>query len=230
MERVGKKNIIQRIKARIDDKDINVSLIATSIVVNTITALFKVFFGVYLWNLWLIMHAVYFVIMALVRYRAMKQYIYCKTMINPITRYNFEFDIHNKTGKFNFLIGFSYLALCVRMLTVGDVVLIGGFMVYWFITFTVIKIVFAVYGLVITRHKEDPIIRVMKVIGTIDACVSVVPTLYTSLSFFSFESAAEISATLGILISICVMISGIIMANRSKGWYYAELVSAMEKE
>ena len=216
MDKIGKNNIFQRIAIRVRDKDINVSLIATSIVVNAVTAFLKMGFGIYLLNLWLIMHALYFFIMGMVRYKTMKQYIYCKTVLNPLTKYNLEFDIHNKSGKFIFLIGFAYLSLCIRMFVVGDVVLIGGFLVYWFMAFCVIKIVFASYGLYVTRNKENPVIRVMKVIGTVDAAVSVVPTMYTSLSYFGYEEASEVSSIFGILISIGVMISGIIMANRSR--------------
>ena len=231
MDKLEKKNIFRRIRARMEDKDINVSLIATSIVVNTITATFKLSFGFYLANLWVIMHAIYFVVMAIVRYRTMKQYIYCKTIIDPVKRYDLEFDIHNKSGKFSFLIGLTYLALCARMFIVGDVVLIGGLLCYLFLVTTLIKISFAVYGLVATRSKQNPVIRVMKVIGMIDASLSVVPTLYTTLSYFGYNKAAEVSSVLGIMTSIGVMVSGIIMANRRKDHYLERyILSVLEND
>ena len=231
MDKLEKKNIFRRIAARIEDKDINVSLIASSILVNTITATFKLGFGFYLANLWVIMHAVYFVVMAIVRYKTMKQYIYCKTLIDPVKRYDLEFDIHNQSGKFSFLIGFTYLALCIRMFVVGDAVLIGGLLCYWFILGTLIKIGFAVYCLVATRSKQNPVIRVMKVIGMIDASLSVVPTLYTSMSYFGFSNAAETASVLGIMTSIGVMVSGIVMANRRKVYYLERnVLSVLEND
>ncbi len=231
MNRCFKLNIFDRIKARIDDKDINVSLIATSIVVNTIMAFFKIIFGFYVESFWLVLHAVYFVILAIARYRTMRNYIYAKTITNPIQRYDLEFDIHNRSGGIIFLIGVAYFALCMRMYFVGDVVLIGGLLVYWFIVFAVIKNVFAIYGVIVTRSKMTPIVRVMKIIGIVDAMLSIVPVIYTSCSYFELADSAAVASFVGILISISVMAGGIIMARRQKERYMETFVAALsEKE
>lgn len=227
MNRCFKHNILHRVKRRIDDKDINVSLIATSIVVNSIMAFFKMIFGFYVESLWLVLHAVYFFILALTRYRVMRYYIYAKTIKNPIQRYDMEFDVHNRHGGIIFLLGITYFALCLRMYFVGDVVLIGGFLVYWFIVFAVIKNVFAIYGIVVTRSKKTPIVRVMKVIGTVDALLSIVPVIYTSCSYFELADSAAVASFVGILISISVMTGGIIMANRSKDKYMENYIAAL---
>ncbi|MBO7453521.1 MAG: hypothetical protein J6U54_24570 [Clostridiales bacterium] len=224
MLRITKKNLITRIKRRVDDKDINVSLIATSIVANTIMAFCKVGFGVYLNSIFLIMHALYFIVLGIARYRTMRNYIYCKTIKDEHKRYEKEFDIHNRSGSFIFIIGFSYLALCLRMYFVGDVILIGGVLVYWFILFALAKNTFAIYGVVITWNKADPMIRVMKVIGIVDSLLSIVPVLYTSLSYFQVINSAELPSAIGIIISLCVMVSGVIMSNRRKEYYVKKMM------
>lgn len=216
MERIVKKCFIERISARIDDKDPNVSLIALSTVINAITACFKLLFGLYLGSFWLVLHSFYFMVIGFARYRTMKNYIYVQTCKDVLFKYNLEFETHNKAGGFLIFIGFTYLIACLRMYFVGDVILIGGILVYWFMTFTALKYLFAIYGLVATRHKRNPLIRTMKVIGFVDATLSVVPTLYTSLSFFRYENTAEFTSLLGICISIGVMIAGVVMYNRKK--------------
>ena len=216
MYKIAKKCLFERIKSRIEDKDPNISLIALSIVINTITAVMKLCFGFYLGSFWLILHSVYFMIIGFARYKTMHAYIYVQTLKDILFKYNTEFECHNRTGGFLFFIGFTYLLACLRMYFVGDVILIGGILVYWFITFTILKFLFAIYGLITTRHKRNPLIRTMKVIGFVDASLSVVPTLYTSLSFFRYENTAEFTSLLGMGISIGVMIAGIVMMNRKK--------------
>lgn len=216
MEKISKKCFVERIKDRINDKDPNISLIAVSIVVNSITALAKMGFGFYLDSYWLLIHSIYFMIIGFARYRTMKNYIYVQTVKSILFKYNLEFETHNRAGYFLLFIGFSYLLACLRMYFVGDVILIGGILVYWFIVFTVVKFTFAIYGLVNTRHKRNPIIRTMKVIGFVDASLSVVPTLYTSLSYFDYDNTAEVTSLLGMGISIGVMIAGIVMLNRKR--------------
>lgn len=216
MEKIAKKCFIERVEDRINDKDPNISLIAISIVVNSLTALAKMGFGFYLGSYWLILHSIYFMIIGFARYRTMKNYIYVQTVKSILFKYNLEFETHNRAGYFLMFIGFSYLLACLRMYFVGDVILIGGILVYWFIVFTVLKFVFAIYGLISTRHKRNPIIRTMKVIGFVDASVSVVPTLYTSLSYFKYDNTAEFTSLLGMGISLGVMIAGIVMLNRKR--------------
>lgn len=226
MYRFCKHNIFERIKIRVEDKDINVSLIALSIVTNTILAIFKLIFGFYLESFWLILHAVYFIFLGFARYKTMKNYIYIKNIEDSVKKYEIEFAIHNRSGGFIFLIGAAYLALCLRMYLVGDVVLVGGILVYCFMTFAAFKNAFAIYGLVITRRKETPVIRVMKVIGIVDASLSIVPVLYTSMSYFGIIHSAEVPAVVGIIISVCVMTSGIIMSNRPKERYLNNYMAA----
>ena len=226
MDRFNKHNIFKRIKIRVEDKDINVSLIATSIVANSIMAVFKLIFGFYLESFWLVLHAVYFIFLAFARYKTMKNYIYIKNIEDSVKKFEIEFAIHNRSGGFIFLVGAAYLALCIRMYLVGDVVLVGGVLVYFFIVFAVFKNAFAVYGLIVTRRKETPVIRVMKVIGIVDAQLSIVPVLYTSMSYFEIIHSAEVPAIVGILISVCVMTSGIIMSNRPKERYLENYLSA----
>lgn len=216
MEKINKKSILERIKDRIEDKDPNISLIALSTLTNAITAVMKLFFGIFLGSIWLIIHSIYFMIIGFARYRTMKNYIYAQTVKDILFKYNMEFETHNKAGGFLLFIGFTYLLVCLRMYFVGDVILVGGVLVYWFIVFTGFKYLFAFYGLVTSRHKRNPLIRTMKVIGFVDASLSVVPTLYTSLSFFQYENTAEVTSALGVGVSIGVMIAGIVMLNRKK--------------
>lgn len=220
-----KKNIYDRIKSRIEDKDANVSLIALSICTNAITATLKVIFGLYLGSFWLLLHAIYFLIIGIARYTTMRQYITVQSVKSILLKYNIEFEVHNRTGVFLLFIGLSYLFACLRMYLVGDVILVGGILVYWFIAFAVIKFTFAIFGMIQTRKKWNPIIRTMKVIGFVDASLSVVPTLYTSLSFFEYENSAEFTSLLGMGISIGVMIAGIVMYNRKKRVINANNVS-----
>ncbi len=230
MDKYSKLNLYARIKTRIEDKDINVSLVATSILINMVMAICKLVFGIYIGSLWLILHAVYFVVLGFARYKAMKSYIYVKNIKEPVIKFKVAFDIHNRSGGFIFLIGSTYLALCLRMYLVGDVVLVGGILVYWFMVFAVFKNVFAVYGIIVTRNKNTPVLRVIKVISVVDALLSIVPVLYTSMSYFEMINSAEIPAVAGILISLSVMGGGVVMANRDPDKYLGRFVSSLENK
>lgn len=216
MNVIYKRCLLKRIRNRIEDKDPNVSLIALSTVINCFTAIMKVFFGVFLGSFWLVLHGFYFIVIGFARYNTMKNYIYVQSVKDRLFKYNVEFEVHNRTGAFLSFIGFTYLLCCFRMYFVGDVILIGGILVYWFIVFTSLKYMFAIIGMIQTRNKRNPIIRTMKVIGFVDASLSVVPTLYTSLSYFDYDNTAEFTSLLGMCISIGVMIAGVVMYNRKK--------------
>lgn len=224
---IYKRCLLERIRNRIDDKDPNVSLIALSTVTNMITAMMKVFFGLFLGSFWLLLHGLYFIIIGIARYNTMKNYIYVQSVKDRLFKYNVEFEVHNRAGSFLCFIGFTYLLCCLRMFFVGDVILIGGILVYWFIIFTSLKYMFAIIGMIQTRNKRNPIIRTMKVIGFVDASLSVVPTLYTSLSYFDYENTAELTSLLGMGISVGVMIAGIVMFNRKKRVINADNVHSL---
>lgn len=210
---------LKHLKEWVYSKDANIALVAVSVITNALTALVKMVFGFYLSSGWLVLNAGYFLAIGFARYSTLNKYISAKRIPDIIDRYNMEFDVHKYSGGFLFIIGVTYLLCSVRMFVIGDAIIIGGCFVYFICMICLSKVVFAVYGMIITRNKENPIIRTMKVIGAVDAAFSFVATLYAYMSMLSSPIAAESSSVLGILVSISVMISGIVMMNRRKRLY-----------
>ena len=70
--------------------------------------------------------------------------------------------------------------------------------------------------MIITRNKENYIIRTMKVIGIIDAFLSIAETAYAVMSNLGYEYAAQASSIIGMVASVGVLVSGLVMLNRQK--------------
>lgn len=212
----GIRHLYDRINTRFEDKDPNVALIAVSIVANFLMTITKVGFGIFLASGWLLINACYFMFIGMVRYFIMRKYIFSKTIEDPHTKYNFDFNIHKISGSLVFATGATYALACARMFMVGDVIVISGIFVYYIVIFTICKILFAIYGLIITRSKENLIIRTMKVVGAVDAFVAIGETSYALFSMYSYKYSAQVSSIIGMFTSLCIMISGYVMLKRRK--------------
>ena len=210
------RHLIKRIDRRLEDKDPNTALIAMAIVANALMTIVKMIFGIYLSSGWLVINAMYFLVIGVVRYYVMKRYIFSKSVVDRKEKYHFDFNVHKIGGALVFFIGSTYSLTCVRMYIVGDAITINGMLVYFFVLFNVIKLAFAIYGMIITRNKENYIIRTMKVIGIIDAFLSIAETAYAVMSNLGYEYAAQASSIIGMVASVGVLVSGLVMLNRQK--------------
>lgn len=220
--------LIVRIKKGLLHRDPNIALVSFSIVCNFFMTCAKIGFGIYLKSGWLLINAMYVVALGTLRGYVLKKYVYAKTIADFEEKYEYGFNVHRLGGALIFAVAGTYLICCLRMYYYGDAIAIGGKFVYCFVVFTLIKFVIAIYGMIITRHRENLIIRLMKVVGTVDATISAVPTTYAVLSVLNRDYSADFSAFLGIIISIGVMISGIVMIGRK--YNYRAVAHLMQRE
>lgn len=211
------KSLLKRIETRISDKDPNVVLVTLSIICNSFTIAVRIGFGIYLRSGWLLINAAYFILIAVIRYFIMKCYISAKKISDEAERYNYEYIIHKYSGGLLLLIGTMYILCCIRMFMVGDAVTISGIFVYFLIMFTLLKLGFAIYGMVMTRNCENPIIRVMKVVGIADSFVAVCESMYAFLSLIKYADTAKACSTFGMLVSIIIMLGGMSMIKHRNG-------------
>lgn len=219
--------LLYKLKAGLMHKDPTVALVSFAILCNFLMTCAKIFFGIFLHSGWFIINAVYFMALGLLRYYVLRKYIFAKTFEESEDKYSFGFDVHKSGGYFIAFLSLTYLLCCLRMYFIGDAITIGGKLVYCLLVFTLIKFAFAVYGMIVTRHRENLIVRLLKVIGTVDAFISIVPTTYAFLSMMNKYYSADLSSAIGICISFGVMISGIVMIRRK---YNFDSVSHLIKE
>ncbi len=222
------RELLAKIKAGILHKDPNVALVSLSVLCNFFMSCAKVVFGIYFGSGWLLINALYIVLLGVLRFYTLKSYVHAKTIEDNEQKYIYGYSVHRFGGSLIFAVAGTYLLCSLRMFFVGDAVVIGLRFAFCLLLFTLVKFGFAVYGMIITRHKENLILRLMKVIGIVDVTISIVPTSYALMSFYCFKYSVDVSSVLGMLISTGVMISGIVMIRRK--YNYEGVAHLMYKE
>lgn len=206
--------IIVDLKKGLLHRDPTIALVSFSVICNFLMTIAKIFFGIYLGSGWFIINSLYFLALGLLRYYVLRRYIAAKSLDDYEDKYSYGYEVHKLGGYLIIILAMTYLLCCFRMYFIGDAITIGGKLVYCLVVFTIIKFGIAIYGMIITRHRENLIVRLLKVLGTIDAFISIVPTTYAFLSMMNKYYSADVSSGIGMLISIGVVISGIVMVKR----------------
>ncbi len=201
---------------QIQDRDVNVALVSMSILGNVFMSLAKLFYGIWVHSGWLLFNVVYVVVIGMFRYQILSKYVFSKTIPDKYDCYYYEFRAHKYSSVRMFILGVIYMCCSLRMFIVGDAVTIPMRFLYYFAAFAVIKLAFALRGMRITRKREDPIVRTMKVMGFADAGVALVELIYAVMSFFHYPLAAQYSSMTGILVSFLMIGGGIVMFLRKR--------------
>lgn len=196
--------------------DRTVTLTTASLIVNGFIGAGKMILGVCLSSTWLIINAAYYLILFFARMQALRKYKKCGEIKDPQAKYDTEFTFYRHSGGFIWLIGFSYLLVCIRMYFAGDSTLYTGSMVYLTAAVSFTKLGFAIYGTAINRHLKDPVISLIKRISFTDAIVSIVVTQCTLLAFKGSPYAVTSSAMLGMAASFYFMFEGLRMLCKKK--------------
>lgn len=208
------ERVLTDLKRGLLHRDPTIALVSFSVICNFLMTVCKIMFGVYLGSGWLITNSIYFLALGLMRFYVLRRYIAAKSLDDYEEKYSFGYEVHKLGGNLIVLLAMTYLLCCFHMYFVGDAITVGGKLVYCLIVFTLIKFVISIYGMVITRHRENLIVRLLKVLGIIDAFISIVPTTYAFLSMMNNGYSADVSSGIGMIISMGVVISGIVMVKR----------------
>lgn len=206
----------KRLLEQIYDRDINVALVSMSIIGNLLMSFAKLFYGLWVRSGWLLFNVVYVVVIGIFRYQILTKYIFSKKIPDPYDCYYYEFRVHKYSSVRMLILGLVYMACSLRMFFVGDCVTIPGRFLYYFAAFAIIKLAFALRGMMITRKREDPIVRTMKVVGFADAGVAIVELIYAVMSYMNHPAAAQYSSTAGVIVASLMIGGGIIMFLRKK--------------
>lgn len=204
LRRIGKK-----LRSR---EDRTAVFTMVSVTMNAITGVGKLALGVYMLSAWFIINALYYLLLCGARAQAMKKLAAVRRTESPMEKYRIGFAAGKHTGYFVFLLGLSYLLVCMRMYFAGEADSVGGGVFLSVAAVALSKLALAVWGLVLTRSMTNPVIYALKMLSLMDASVSVVVTEYTLAAVSRPHEAAAISGVFGMAVSIIFMISGAVMA------------------
>jgi len=208
---INTQNNIRELRDQLSDRDANVALVSLSILGNILMTLAKIVYGIQMGSGWLLFNALYLMVIGGFRYKTLKKYIFAKKIPDREDKYDYGYRVHQRGGFLFLLLGLVYLMCCIRMYLIGDVVTITGQFVYLLVLFTAFKLSFAIYGMIKTRKKEEPIVRTMKDIGFEDAGVAFVEMVYAYLALIGDAHMVTVSAGLGFVIAGSTVIGGIKM-------------------
>lgn len=211
------KRIVDRILT-MDSFERKLTKTAGTVVINGATGAFKLFLGIYYLSDWLVVNALYYLILSATKWQILKKYIVIERIKDTKERQNQEKEIFWKTGRFECLIGASYFGVSLHTLLAGDTVSYPEYIRYVMVLVALGKISFGVYGLCQTRRYHDPIIAAIRVTDFTDAVVSIVVCRSVLQVMKGVEFAVESSGILGILCSILFVVMGAVMVMQYNGW------------
>lgn len=197
-------------------KDRAVTMTAFSVVINSFTAVGKLLIGISLLSFWYIVNAVYCIALVAARIVALVTYKRARKAGDGERGLETENKFHMCGGLFIFFIAAVYFVICAYMYFKNYAIVATGSGAYAVAFITFYKLAFSIYGLIITRRMNSPVLKTMKAISLTDASLSVVITQCTLLNLMHSTVSVRSSAILGMLISAAFMVTGGVMTARHR--------------
>lgn len=192
----------------------HISLTTISFFINLCTAFVKLLLGIVVSSYWFIITACYYIMLSITRGHLL--YSYYKMLGNDEHNKNYEkqFSIYHRSGFLLIAIGLSYLVLCVCMYSYNQQSTYPEYILYGVVAIAFYKIGNAIYGLFQIKNKNSPILSMIKILGMIDACVSIVSVQCYLLTMQQSEYASSSSALFGMAFSLFFMTMGILTVRK----------------
>jgi len=198
---------------------------AGSFLINAITGIGQLIFGIVLDSPWYIINSVYYLLLCIARGQVLRKYRNIRNIKDEKNRYDYEFAVHKNAGIFICLMAIAYLSTCVWMYITGEARVQNEIsLVLAVATIAFSKIGSAIYGMISNRHMHDPIISILKKISFLDAFVSIVVTQCSLLIMTEVSQAVSSSALFGMGVSFLFFVIGIFTIKKKKKYPTAKIL------
>lgn len=177
-----------------------------SSVFNAVLGIVKLLLGVICLSPWLIINAVYCLLLWLGRSGALKKYAFTRKT-NRLAGME-KRTVHLQGGAFLCLLGLSYMVISVRMYFRGEVTLYPEYIVYGIVVVTFVKLIAGVAGMISGRKERDPLVDSMRLYSFADACISIVVSRCAILMMMKSPNAVQSSAVFGMIVSLVFALIG----------------------
>lgn len=185
--------------------------------INALIGAGKLVLGIALFSPWFIVTALYYLLLCGARGQLLWRFRHTRMIENYKERFDKQFAVFRHSGIFICLIGVSYLFICLRMYVWGEANTYPFYIIYGVAAVAFYKTGVSIYGMVVSRKMNNPLLTTMKVIAFVDSMVSIVAVQCALLTMEeSAESATQSSALLGAAFSVMFIGIGIYMLLRKK--------------
>lgn len=198
--------------------DRTMTMTAGSFAVNAAIGAGKLILGIIFSSPWFILTAVYYLLLCAARGNVLWKSKRIAVIEDPIKRLDRQFSAYRHSGAFIGLIGVSYLFVCLRMYFIGESALYPYYIIFGVAAVAFYKISMAIYGIGVTRRINNPILSSIKMIGLVDACVSIVAVQCALLTMENAASPTTSSALLGMACSVLFVSLGLFMLCKKKNY------------
>lgn len=192
-----------------NDRVIMTAVVSASI--GMLTAVMKFAIGIWAMSLLFIATGVYYAVLCAARSTVIRTHVRTRLITDTNERRVSETRVYRRTGVFLFIIGLTYSAACVAMLSVGRQPRTNMIVAITIATITSVKIGGAIRGMVIAHRTKDPVDSSVKYLSLVDALFSLVTTQNVLLLAERSSNATVSSALFGIALGVVVMTLGIWM-------------------
>lgn len=171
----------------------------------------KLILGYALSSYWLMITAIYYIILSVAR----GYLTHCYKDDEKYGSQKGQYLIYKKSGYFIIFLSISYFISCICMYEFNQMIIYPGYILYGVVAFAFYKIINAIIGIVNVRKQQNLVLSSIKIMMLIDACVSIVASQCALLTMQASSVAASSSAILGIVCSIVFIGIGFYMLKKS---------------
>lgn len=188
-------------------------LLQTSVVVflNGIIGIGKLILGALYFSDWLIMNAIYYLMLAGGKENALLSYKEISRIDDANKASFMERKYLYRSGIFQCLIGVSYFFVSLHSVYKPETTSYPGYLVFIVILISLEKIGCAIWGIYKTRYMKSLVLLVIKIIDFTDALVSIVVTRGIVQQIAYKEFGIESGGVLGICCSVLFIGIGLFM-------------------
>lgn len=205
------KSQIKQIMNKVNERFID--FVYLSLAMNLVTGFSKMLISFYIPSLWFGLNAGYYIVLCLARIMIIRGYRLSGSVQGESERYEIEKNTYYSVGLVIVALSVSYFCISLRMFFHGDTTTYGNYLVYLVALIAFSKLGLAVYGTIITRKMQKPVVSALKLINFADALVSIVVTQCAILGMVHPETDfAQWNGTVGMVVSAVILYVGFHMA------------------
>lgn len=190
------------------------TLMSIGIVVNFGIGATKLIYGYIFASYWLIITAMYYLIICVARGYLFYSFDKHKLYENTKDGKHKQYVSYHYSGYFLMLLSISYGISCVCMLYFKQEITYPTYILFGVVGFSFYKIGSAIAGFLSARKHQSLMLSAIKIIACLDACVSIVASQCAILTMQQSIVASSSSAYLGMACSILFLLIGIYMSMK----------------
>lgn len=185
---------------------------AITCVLNLVIGVSKFSIGLAYSSGWLVMNAVYYILLALAKGRVIYKW---ERILHPkLTECHpkqEELKLLHQSGVFQILIALSYFMVSWYTLYHNETPHYSWYVVVFVVIVTIEKVLFAIYGLIRTYQIHSPVVGVLKMINFTDAIFSLVVMQGVIQNTHHCSFGLYSSGQLGMICSVIFLVMGVVM-------------------